>query len=751
MKKIMVVDDEATITTHLEELLTSMGYEVAARASSGEEAVAKAEHLKPDLILMDIVMPGKIDGIEASQRIRAQKDIPIIFLTAHADDRFIERARSIQPYGYILKPFQTGEIKASIETALFKTAMERRLLKSEEKFRSVVESARDAIILSDINGTIIEWNQSAQTIFGYEKEEVLGRPLSILMPARYRNAHQRGLARAKSEGTFPHSGKTVELHGLKKNGEEFPIEISFSVWKINKESFYSGVVRDITERKQLEDQLRDSQESFEAIVNKTPGGIIIVNQEGRVRFVNPAAETLFRKRSEELVGSMFGFPIVAGESTEIGVALKNGRKGTAEMRLVETQWKGEPAHFISLFDVTAVKEAEKTLLKANQELKKLDEMKTDFIAVASHELRTPLTSTKNAIDTLLSRKAGELHQSQERFLTMAARNINRLAMMINDLLDLTKLEAGKTEIHLSELDLMSVIQEAIVTFKSQADLKSQTLEMDFPEDLPTVYADRNRIDQVLYNLISNALKFTPEGGSVCLSGRLENRTPDSDLEHPRWVEISVTDTGIGLSPDEQKLVFDPFVQAEGSLGRTHKGTGLGLYIVKKLLAAQGGMISVESQAGKGSRFFFTLPVFSRQATDINALTTQVRRYMESPPFSLLRIGFKKEESLKPHLLKELERFSRNVIRRSEDRFVRQPAFNRLIIILPATTKPNAVIVRQRLENAFAQDWPFAHGRIPDILGPFTFPEDGQTERDFLAAAKIIMQHRQQKICEAIDL
>jgi len=214
----------------------------------------------------------------------------------------------------------------------------------------------------------------------------------------------------------------------------------------------------------------------------------------------------------------------------------------------------------------------------------------------------------------------------------------------------------------------------------------------------------------------------------------------------------VTDTGVGLSPDDQKRIFDRFVQVGGSLGRTCEGTGLGLCIVKELVAAQGGEISVESEAGKGSRFFFTLPVFSRQAADIIALETEVRRYMGSPPFSLLGIGFKQKETLDSHmpdsdthLLAKLEKFSRNVIRRSEDRFVCQPGFNRLIIILPATNKPNAVTVRKRFENAFAQNWPLSHGGLPDILGPFTFPEDGQTLRDFLAAAKIITQRGQKEI------
>ncbi len=776
MKKIMVVDDEATITTHLEKRLTMMGYDVVGKASSGEQAVELAKCLKPDLILMDIVMPGKIDGIEASKRINAEMDIPIIFLTAHAADHFLMRARNVEPYGYVLKPFQPSEIKASIEIALYKKQIEQRWRKSEKKFRSVVESAQDAIVLSDGRGKIISWNRGARKMFGYEEKEVLGQPLSILMPERYREVHQKEMERTISKGEFRYAGKTIELHGLKKDGSDLPLEISCNTWSTEDGRFYCGIIRDITERKRAQEATRASEESLYAIIQKTPGAIIIVDDSGIVQFVNPATESLFGKSAEEFVGSMFGYPVVTDDTIEMEVLLKGGKRGIVEMRSVEKTWRGKSAHFISLFDITTIKNAEETLIQLNEKLKKLNEMQTDFIAVASHELRTPLTSIKNAIDILASGKAGALNQNQERFLTMAVRNIDRLANIINDLLNLAKLEAGKAEIYLSEVDLISVIQQAIATFKTQADAKAQTLETDCPKGLPTVYADQDRVDQILYNLMSNALKFTAERGGICVSARivdclLPEQGVDSDLSgmnddlkarsgfiqeslkeiNHQWIEVSVTDTGVGLSPDDQKRIFDQFVQVGGSMGRTNEGTGLGLSIVKELIAAQGGKISVESQAGEGSRFFFTLPVFSRQTADSNTLETEIRQYMGSPPFSLLRIGFSQGESLDPHLLEKLEKFSRNIIRRSEDCFICQPSFKRLIIILASTPKPQAIMVREKLEKAFAQNWPLSDGGLPDILGPFAFPEDGRTLRDFLGAAKIIIQHGQKEICEAIDL
>jgi len=540
----------------------------------------------------------------------------------------------------------------------------------------------------------------------------------------------------------------------------------------------------ITELKRAEEALRKSEESFQAIVNKSPNGIIVVNSDGIVRFVNPTAESLFGRKAEELLGSMFGFPVVADENTELDVILEGERKGIAEMRVAETNWQGESAYLASLFDVTAIKMAEETLKKANEELRKLNHMKSEFISTASHELRTPLTTIKNAVDILTTGKAGALNETQERFLAMSARNIDRLAAMINDLLDLAKLEAGKVELRFSEVNLISVLQHLIATFEPQASARSQTLEMDCSKSLPTVYVDPDRIEQVLANIVSNALKFTPEGGSVSLSaliacpppahnasqgeavgslsparsclavaGRLmrgwpADLEPDSDLEYPKSVEISVADTGIGLLPDDQKRVFEQFYQVEDSLMRTSKGTGLGLSIVKEVIEAHGGKISVESEVGKGSRFFFTLPVFSPQAVEMVALEKEIREYMSSPPFSLLEVDLKQEGPLSLHprgsdtharLLDQLMVVVRGVLRRDSDRFIAQPAFSRSIIVLAGTTRERAMMVRKKVEQALSRVPILFEGApviLLPILGPVTFPEDGTTLRELLAIARM---------------
>jgi signal transduction histidine kinase len=512
----------------------------------------------------------------------------------------------------------------------------------------------------------------------------------------------------------------------------------------------------ITELKRAEEALRKSEESFHAIVLKSPIGILIVDSEGVVQFVNPAAESLFGREAKDLVGSVMGFPVATDQVTEIDIILRNGKYGIAEMQVVETQWLGKPAYLASFFDVTAIKEAEETLKRTNEELKKIDSMKSEFIAVASHELRTPLTSIKNAIDILVSKKAGDLTENQERFLSMAVRNINRLSTMINSLLDLTKLEAGKLDLLLSEVDIAGALQRVTESFKPQADAKLQILTADCSEDVSTVYADPARVEQILYNLVSNALKFTPEGGAIQLSARQTKSDTESDFacqdfltpSQTGWVEISVTDTGCGLSSDDQARIFEPFYQAGDVLTSRANGSGLGLAIVKELVESQMGQISVESGIGKGSRFLFTLPIFSPQSIETAGLHEEIRKALKDYSlFSLLVVCFNhkslpdlnhREMNGYSDLLKQLMTIVNKVINRSTDHIITQQVCLRVIIILESTPKKGAEIVKRKFNEAFSLHSIVFEGKflsVPTILGPATFPEDGVTAKELLAAVK----------------
>lgn len=273
MAKILVVDDEATITTQLEERLEHMGYEVVGSAASGAEALEKARELLPDLILMDIVMPGRLDGIEAARIIKNEWDIPVVFLTAYGDDKFIQRAKEAEPYGYIIKPYQEGGLRASIEIALYNREILTQLRSSEGDWRQLAENLEQAIFLSDGEGRIFFWNRGAEDIFGYSPDEAIGKKLTELISEGTDKKTREEFLKLLSTGRSDLAGSWVEIVGVRKDFSRFPLEISLVPWDIKGEISFIGSARDITPHRkeeavwkatlqEKEKNLRDIQDKF---------------------------------------------------------------------------------------------------------------------------------------------------------------------------------------------------------------------------------------------------------------------------------------------------------------------------------------------------------------------------------------------------------------------------------------------------------------------------------------------------------
>lgn len=237
--------------------------------------------------------------------------------------------------------------------------------------------------------------------------------------------------------------------------------------------------------------------------------------------------------------------------------------------------------------------------KTNIKLEKLEKLKSEFISIVSHELRTPLTSIKNSLEMMLSGRMGEITSVQDNFLTLAKRNVDRLAGIINDLLDLSKIEAGKMEYRFEPLNILEPVKFVLSTFENLADKKNIHLSLNATRDEFKVYADSNRIEQILTNLVSNAIKFTPINGKVTVI------IEEIDANH---VQITVEDTGIGIKAEDIPKVFDKFQQIESSLSREVGGTGLGLPIALQLIEAHKGKIWLESEFDKGSKFSFVIPL-----------------------------------------------------------------------------------------------------------------------------------------------
>ncbi len=239
------------------------------------------------------------------------------------------------------------------------------------------------------------------------------------------------------------------------------------------------------------------------------------------------------------------------------------------------------------------------LNKMSSQLKEIDQMKSDFLASVTHELRSPLTSLTMYIELFLKGAAGELNEKAKKFLTIMEGSNNRLSRFIDDLLDMAKIERGKMEIKKEPLGILPIVSETVQLIKPQADEKNIEVTTDIPDSLPLVFVDGDRTRQIITNLLSNSIKFTPEKGKISVKIQDEK-------EH---LQVSISDTGIGIPPDRIDKIFDKFEQVREVRERIKgpKGTGLGLAIVKSLVEAQGGKIRVESEVGKGSTFYFTLP------------------------------------------------------------------------------------------------------------------------------------------------
>ncbi|MFB3886023.1 MAG: ATP-binding protein [Thermodesulfobacteriota bacterium] len=395
-----------------------------------------------------------------------------------------------------------------------------------------------------------------------------------------------------------------------------------------------------------------------------------------------------------------------------------------EMMLRLRKVTEERQRFISLKDHAA------ELERANEELRKIDEMKSEFVSVASHELRTPLSAIKNAVQLMLQGRTGEINENQTKFLSMAERNINRLTGILNSLLDLSRIESGKIEIKFEEVDLRSSIEFVLSSLRPQTDGKSIQLKMEIAEGLLPAYADRDKFEQILTNLVGNAIKFTPEGGEISVSAK-----PFEE----EMVAISVKDSGIGIPEDQLDKIFEKFHQVEDSLRRSVTGTGLGLAITKGLVETHHGKIWVESELGKGSTFIFTLHTSKGEKRDLRfrfILDREFRRAKKSSvSLTLFLIEIVEERTGAADSLDPLERKLKQCLWRNSDITLRRDHEKILAAICEADLK-GAQAIQQRIEEKVLKE--FAKEIDPPLvirMGAATYPEEAVSEKELFRVAQ----------------
>jgi PAS domain S-box-containing protein len=516
-----------------------------------------------------------------------------------------------KPGNYELTDVRQIELfMTSIWNTLERCKTEEALRTSEQRYRQLVECSQDGILEIDENGSVLMANPSACKILGYMEDELIGVDFSeTCLPEERYSAHQR-LMQLKSK---------VVLHferlAVRKNGQQFPIDVLISPLS---QGHFQEVFRDITERKKMEHELQENEQKYRLLVENQTDLVVEFSTDDKFLFVNPAFCKLIGKTREDLVGTR-SFEIIHPDDiadvirvnqsvfkppysaySEHRVHTLNGWRWVAWTSNAVMDNAGTISAFTCMGrDITESKQAKDELEKANARLRELDKLKDNFLSTVSHELRTPLTSIKSFVEILLN--YDEDQSTQREFLGIINEESDRLTRLINDFLDISKIQAGRLQWKNEEFSLAEVVNSAVHTAKPLIEKNQLRMTVEMEPNLPKIMFDKDRLVQVFTNLIGNAVKFTPEGGQITLKVKING-------DKPGYLTVSITDTGIGIASENHARIFENFGQVGDVLKDRPKGTGLGLPISKKIIENFSGKIWVESQLGQGTTFFFTVPI-----------------------------------------------------------------------------------------------------------------------------------------------
>ena len=492
-----------------------------------------------------------------------------------------------------LNPSIAGTDEVAYLDAVFHE-MAGALAEAAKKERSIIENALDVICSIDDNGKFTAVSPASVQVWGYQPEELIGhRFTELILPEDIENTLD-----CTRRIMLEHALMPFENRVMRKNGTL--VHILWSAYWSSTEQCMFCVAHDITDRKRTEDLLKESEMRTRSIIESMPVGLLIMTDQGDVELVNPQMEKMFHMNADELIGTHVStlFPKaeefliqnfkaavyqkLVGRVREFTALRKNAESFPAELTFIVFNTSEGMRLMVNILDVS--------------ERHSMERLKREFVTTVSHELRTPLTSIRGSLTLLAVGALGPIAEQAMRAVRIAERNALRLVNLINDLLDIEKLEAGKMDMHFEEVELSTVFERSLESVRTYADQYGIKIELNYT-DAFKVCADGDRLVQVLVNLLSNACKFSPLNQSVLLTAQ-----DDGD-----YVKVAISDKGRGIPADLLTRVFERFQQVEIADAKGKGGTGLGLAICKAIVEQHQGSIGADSEFGKGATFWFRLP------------------------------------------------------------------------------------------------------------------------------------------------
>ncbi len=627
MKKaqVLIVEDDGIIAMHIESQLKQLGYGVTAKVASGEEVVEKIKENKPDLVLMDIVLKGEMDGIDAAEIIRSRFGIPVIFLTAHADEKRLERAKLTTPFGYILKPFQDKDLKVTIEMALYvaKADKERKRVDDNLKdnlsfLQTLIDTIPNPLFYKDIKGEYLDVNRAFEEFYGKTREEIIGKTVYDMGPKHIADKYYE-----KDQELFQRREKqTYEWKVTNAAGETRDVIFNKASYtnKAGSVKGLVGIISDITERKQAEESLRESEEKYRSMMEAMDDAVYICSPDFRIEFMNPA---MLKRVGYDATGELCHKAIHGRDEKCSWCIHEEILKGKKVKNELVTPKNGKTYHVsnspifhtdgsiskLTIFrDVTETKK----MIEQLQQSQKILSIGTLAGGIA-HDFNNILFPIMGFAEMALgdAPENSPLRNKIEEIIHGA----KRARDLVKQILAFSR-QSGQ---ELKPLKIQLIVKEVLKLIRSSIPATIE-IKQDISNNCGLVTADPTQIHQVAMNLMTNAFHaMEGEGGVLAVTlkevGLGVDDFTDPSMNPGTYVCLSVADTGIGMDQITLERVFEPYFTTK----KIGKGTGLGLSVVHGIVKSYRGDIKVYSEPDKGTVVHVYLPViksrFETQGTE----------------------------------------------------------------------------------------------------------------------------------------